>query len=326
VSALAAGGRTDAPHAQRPTPWQRLRSLAARFWLCGVLMPSLDHAPWLVRLTKPFFLWWAWHTSAYLRRNTLENARYLLGPGASTRDRRRLARSTITSHWDFISDFGRMRRWPKQRLLEEIESVEGEAGYREARALGRGVVLVTAHLGSFEVGLASLCSIEPVVYVVFKRDPMAVFDRLRSEQRRKLGVVEAPVDDGLHVWLELRDALRRDEVVLMQGDRALPGQKAVDIDFCGRPMKIPTGPARLALAAGAPLVPVFSVRTPNRKVRIVLEAPIVPDPGDPGADPLPIVRRLTSVIERYVRAYPEQWLMIHPAWEDDGPRAGSAPA
>ena len=288
-----------------------VRAAFARFWVDGALMFSLEHAPWLAHRTRPFFLWWTWHTSRYIRGNLMENAGQLLGPGSTATARRRLAKQVLNNHWLFMTDFGRMRNWSRQRLLEEIVEVEGEQRYRRARSLRRGLILVTAHLGSFEVGLAGIAERERRVHVVFTRDAMGTFDRLRSERRQKLGVVEAPLDDGLAMWLQLRDALGRDEVVLMQGDRVMPGQKGVTIDFLGRPMRFPTGPVRLALATNAPIVPVFTLHTPDRRIRIVLEEPIIVDDGEL----MPAVRRLAKVIERYVGAHPEQWLLIHRVWE-----------
>ena len=297
-----------------PKQWafgRGVRAAWGRFWLGVMLMWSIEHAPWLPAMVRPFFLWWTWHTSRHIRDNLTENAGQLLGAGSPAKARRRLAKQVLNNHWGFIADFGRMRNWPRQRLLEEIVEVEGEQRYRRARSLRRGLILVTAHLGSFEVGLAAIAERDQRVHVVFTRDTMDVFDRLRSERRRKLGVVEAPLDDGLAVWLQLREALRRDEVVLMQGDRVMPGQKGVTVDFLGRPMRFPTGPVRLALATNAPIVPVFSLHTPGRRVRIVLEEPITVDDGEL----MPAVRRLAKVIERYVSAHPDQWLMMHRVWE-----------
>ena len=300
--------------ADGPGQWsfgRGVRAAAARFWVDGALMFSLAHAPWLAKMTRPFFLWWTWHTSRYIRGNLMDNAGHLLGQDATAKTRRRLAKQVLNNHWLFMTDFGRMRNWSRQRLLKEIVEVEGEQRYDRARSLRRGLILVTAHLGSFEVGLAGIAERNKRVHVVFTRDTMGTFDRLRSERRRRLGVVEAPLDDGLVMWLQLREALRRDEVVLMQGDRVMPGQKSVTIDFLGRPMRFPTGPVRLALATNAPILPVFSLHTPDRRVRIVIEEPITVDDGEV----MPAVRELARVIERYVSAYPEQWLMIHRVWE-----------
>jgi len=70
-------------------------------------------------------------------------------------------------------------------------------------------------------------------------------------------------------------------------------------------------PARLALASGAPIVPAFNVRTPGGGYRLHLEPPIFPGEGE---TPEALLLRLVAILERYVRDYPEQWLMIRPFW------------
>ena len=142
-----------------------------------------------------------------------------------------------------------------------VEQVDGASHYRSARASGTGAILVTAHLGPFEVGISALMEQEGKIHVVFQRDDRASFDRLRSKLRSKLGVVEAPIDDGWSIWGGLRDALEANEVVLIQGDRVMPGQRGAEVPFLGGHIPIPTGPVKLALITGSPIIPVFSVRT-----------------------------------------------------------------
>src|SRR6185437_11295988 len=92
---------------------------------------------------------------------------------------------------------------------------------------------------------------------------------------KKIGVVEVPLDQGWTVWMRLRDALANDEVVLIQGDRVMPGQKGQPVKFFDGHILMPTGPARLALVSGAPIIPVFFVRTPKGKIRLFIEDPIL---------------------------------------------------
>jgi KDO2-lipid IV(A) lauroyltransferase len=134
---------------------------------------------------------------------------------------------------------------------------------------------------------------------------------MRSELRSKLGVIEAPVDDGWTVWMRLRDALLKDEVVVLQGDRVMPGQKGERVTVLGANMMLPAGPAKLALATGAPIVPVFTIRTPSGNVRLCVEPAIFASDVDSA------MRQLADVIAKYVRTYPEQWLMLQPAWCED---------
>jgi KDO2-lipid IV(A) lauroyltransferase len=147
---------------------------------------------------------------------------------------------------------------------------------------------------------------------------MSVFERLRSEQRARLGVIEAPVDDGLATWFKLRDALVANEVVLLQGDRTMPGQRGVVVPFLNGHVEVPEGPVKLALITGAPIIPTFAVLTDRATVRIILGAPVLVGGSDPGAvSPEVALSKLAAEIAEVVRRYPEQWLVLEKAWVED---------
>ena len=294
-----------------------------QFWVGVVMMWNVERHPSLVRLVKPFFMQMTWRTSSELRKSLLTNAQRLLGPAATPTQQKSLAKRVLWNFYDFICDMGTTARMSDAEVLARIEGVEGRERYLQTRALRRGAILVTAHLGSFETAVAALRQDEQRVHVVFRRDSMPRFENLRAAQRRRLNVIEAPVDEGLGVWVRLRDALLNDEVVLMQGDRVMPGQSGERVPFLGGHMLLPTGPVKLAMVTGAPLVPVFAPRTDKGRVRILLEEPIfvsdAPAASRGHKEPIPALLQLASVIQRYIREYPDQWLMLHRALLEDQP-------
>lgn len=295
------------------------RTLAARAWL-GLLFWHAAHAPWVLTAARPLAIAGAWRLSPWIRAGTRANAARLLGPASTSRERTAFGRAVVARFFDTMVEVSQNRRRTPEVIRARIARVDGLEGYERARALGRGAILVTAHIGSFETGLAGIGEREPRVHVVFRRDEAALFERLRSEQRRKFGVIEAPVDDGLPTWFGLRDALRRDEVVLLQGDRVMPGQSGVAVPFLGGRLRVPTGAVKLARATGAPIIPVFAPIQPDGKVRILLDEPITLAEDGRGEDgPDVVLLRIVAAIERAVRAYPDQWLMLNRAWCDEPP-------
>lgn len=303
-----------------------LNPFSANFWL-EFLFWWTEHAPRVVWWTRGLFLYGAWRLGASMRRNTMANARCVVGDSADEATCAALAKRMIRSFYLAVYELGAALRVPKHELKDHIDSVEGGDIYHEARRGKHGAVVVTAHLGCFELGMAALVEHETRVHVVFRRDASPRFDRLRSKLREKLGVWEAPVDDGWSTWSRLRDALANDEVVMIQGDRVMPGQKGVAVPFLSGRLLVPTGPLKLALIAGAPVVPVFSLRTAVGRLRIVVEEPITLTRDDGPIDARhPAVRRLAAVIEKHVRGNPDQWLMVEPLWfeqEGDDPKAAS---
>jgi phosphatidylinositol dimannoside acyltransferase len=307
IRQIAASG---APEASR----SRVRRFAASFWL-NYLFWHAEHLPWIVRKTKWFYLWFALRYSKVLRNSTATNARRIYGRELSATEAEQFTRGVVSNFYDFIYDVGQALHAPPQKLLERIEAVEGGENYNVARAMKKGAIIATAHIGSFEAATASLLQHDRKIHVVFKRDAMDRFEGIRAALRKHLGVIEAPIDEGWTVWMRLRDALLADEVVMLQADRVLPGQKGVKCPFLHGHLLLPTGPIKLAMATGAPIVPVFSIRTKRGKIRIFVEPAINVAAGDDGFHIA--LGQIAAVLEKYISRYPEQWLMVQPAFCED---------
>lgn len=298
-----------------------LRRLVANFWL-RIFFCLAERAPRIMQSAACHLSNGAFHFSPSIRRGTLANARRILGPHSSADSREQLAHGVVRSFYLFCCDVARSMGAKPQDLLDRIEWVAGHDAYLRARAGGNGVIVVTAHMGSFEVGMAALRAMEPHIHVVFRRDPVGQFERRRSQLRRRLGVSEAALDEGWTLWIRLRDALLANHAVVLQGDRVLPGQRGQRVPFLGGHLELPTGPVKLALATGAPILPVFTIRMPGGGIRLFVEDPIIvsssrsTDSADPDAVDLALLK-FKNILEKYVKAYPQQWLILEPAWIED---------
>jgi KDO2-lipid IV(A) lauroyltransferase len=287
------------------------RATPHAFWL-DAMFRLAARAPHVTRAMRPLLSRIAFAASSHVRDVTAVNARRIFGPDVTPRRAREYGRGVVAHFYDFVCDVGRSARLSRAELLSRIETIEGREHYDAARAVRKGAIIATAHMGSFEVGAAAVVDRERAgtVHVVFKRDATR-FEQVRSSLRHRLGVLEAPVDEGWTLWLRLRDALTRDEVVMMQADRVMPGQKGSAVPFVHGRLMLPTGPAKLALASGAPILPVFAIRTSGGRVRIHIEPAIVVEDVDAA------LLQLATVIEKYVREFPEQWLLFHKAFCED---------
>ena len=262
-----------------------------------------------------------------MRRSTAANARRLFA-APSWIVLYRYGVGVVGSFYAFVIDVAEASGLSRLAIESRIARIEGAEQYRRMRESGRGAVLVTAHMGSFEVGLAALRQVEPGVHVVFKRDAFGGFEALRSNLRARLGVQEAAIDDGWGTLTRLRDALAADEVVVVQGDRAFPGQRTAIVPFVGGHLAIPAGPATLARLHDSPIVPTFVVREPDGRFVVHLLEPIFvgdrADSPDDGVDSA--IHAIAAAIERFVIAQPEQWLVLEPAFVEDRARAAPATA
>jgi len=259
-----------ATHGQ-PSP--RRYTAAADFWL-NLLFWQARSAPIIGSIAKPIGIRLAWRCSEHVRTVTSLNARRIFGPEISARQTHAYAKGMLSHFFDFVCEVGKCVGLSDQQLREQVESVSGQDAYDAARSAGKGAIIATAHMGSFEAAAAALLEREKKVHVVFKRDDMSRFEQVRSALRKRLGVIEAPIDDGWTVWLRLRDALMRNEVVMLQADRVMPGQKGCPLPFLHGHVELPTGPIKLALASGSPVVPIFALRAKSGRMHINIEPPM----------------------------------------------------
>ncbi|HMB95112.1 MAG TPA: hypothetical protein VKK61_03655, partial [Tepidisphaeraceae bacterium] len=131
-------------------------------------------------------------------------------------------------------------------------------------------------------------------------------------------IFEAPIDDGWDTWIALRDALQSDHVVVLQADRAMPGQKAQAVPMFGGHILLPLGPIKLAQISGSPIIPVFTICTQRGRCRLIVEAPIRVDAQAELIDGVhPALLQLAQIIAKHLAAHPEQWLMLTPAFVED---------
>lgn len=306
----------DLPTRIKPPPARiTARQRVARLWL-ATLFGLTTHAPWFVRLMRTPVTHLVVLFSRKVKTNTAANARRILGPHVTRQQCREFAKSVVGSFYDFVYDVGRSVRVSRADLEQRIESIEGEHWYLDTRAKKNGLIVVTAHMGSFEAGMAALLKHETAgrIHVVFKQDDVGGFETLRSRLRNQLGVVEAPLDEGWTIWMRLRDALVANDVVLLQGDRCMPGQKGMAMPMLGGHVQLPTGPVKLAMATGSPIIPVYSIRTSSGRVRIVVDESIEVEPHGDVETPM---RKIAASIERQVRANPDQWLLLEKAFIED---------
>jgi len=212
-----------------------------------------------------------------------------------------------------FADLLTLNRAPGARLDRYFEGAEGEEHLAAAAAPERGLIVATAHLGNWELGgriLAAKWGRPTHVVLSAEEDPSVEAFLRRDGHGVRFVTREAPTAS-----LALLAALRRNEIVAVQGDRATGGRADVRLPFFGDAAAFPLGPFLLARASGAPVLPAFCVLGEAETYRIFLEPPIWVGAGGEETG----LRRLVTVLQRYVAAYPDQWFNFFDFW---GPARG----
>jgi len=99
-------------------------------------------------------------------------------------------------------------------------------------------------------------------------------------------------------------------------DQDMDSVDGVFVDFFGKPAYTPKAPAKLVMASGASMVPIFMIRKKDNTYKMVIEKPILPDEtGDREQQIKEYTQGYSSILEKYVREYPEQWVWVHSRWK-----------
>jgi KDO2-lipid IV(A) lauroyltransferase len=253
----------------------------------------------------------AWWFSP-LARPRLEYNLKVACPELSPAELKRLSRLNFRNHAKAYAD---LMLLPRTRVSEmrPLLKVSGMEHLEQARAMGKGVLVVSCHMGSYEV-VAAIWSatLTPVSFFAEELEPRALFEWYR-DTRARLGISVLTLDlVGLRKVVQ---ALRDNEMVVTAIDRDITGTGR-KLPFFGRPAPIPMGPARMALRMGTPLLPACVYRLPDDSY--VAEAgPLViaERTGDDEADEARVTLDLLRPIEEFIRRHPEQWNVPHRIWE-----------
>lgn len=194
----------------------------------------------------------------------------------------------------------------RNRLLAAVD-ITGRERLDAALASGRGAILVTAHLGSWEVGGAALAAMGYSVTTVAGVQFSPALSPFIKKIKQDLGIDVVSSKTGLK---RIMKALARGEVAALHidGDQFVGG---IEVGFFGRKTLLPSGPAVLAVRTGSAVLPAFAVRTRGRRIGIIIEDEIPVEEDDKER----ITRMIVEVVEGYIRRYPDQWCMFRPFWE-----------
>lgn len=253
-----------------------------------------------------------------------ENYAVILGRPADSPEVRRVADRMIDTHFDAWLDFLRYASGPPEKVLAVLEDVEGYNHLRDGLDRGKGVLLLTAHMGNWEMGGLLLATVRLSVIVVLVPDIFPGVERARRRLHDDRGVGEIRVDSSFVPTLSILRALSANEIVAMQGDRDFDNS-GIAIPFFGREAYFPRGPLRVAMATGATVLPSFVLRTESGNYRAVIGAPLDVETGpDRDAALRRNLERYVAILEERVRAAPEQWYCFYPFWDDPSRKGGGA--
>lgn len=201
----------------------------------------------------------------------------------------------------------------KEDFLRNIR-IKGEEHLKNAVSGGKGVIIISAHLGNWEAAsLFSPCYLGYPVTVVARNIESGFVNRRMIKFRSRFG---NSVIDKEGALPEMMNTLRNGKILALLIDQGTKRSEGVELLFFGKKVTVTPAAAMLALRCKSPVIPVFCVREDDRRLTIIIEPPVqLVRTNNLREDLKTNAQIMTDIIEKAVRKYPDQWLWLHKRWK-----------
>lgn len=218
-----------------------------------------------------------------------------------------LSRKTFQYFGKYLVDFFRYARLTPKEVRQRV-SLEHLDYLEQCMALKRGLLVLTAHFGNWELGAAAVTALGYKVNALVLPARLEKLNQMFQKQREKRGMKLIPI--GRSAVLSMIRCLKNGEIVAVLGDRDFTG-KDDRVEFFGEPARIPRGPAWLSMKSGAPILPGFLMRQVDDTFLLRFLPPIFPEQeGSMEA----IRAKICRVLEKEIGEQPYQWFIFDDFW------------
>jgi len=229
----------------------------------------------------------------------------------NSRERIALTQKVFENTVKMFFEFAWFHNINPKRFSDYIR-VQGLYHLVSAHAREKGVLVLTGHMGNWELVTALAYMTGLPSSVVYRRIEFEPLERLIKQYRERIGVNLFQLHNAFD---GVSKALARGDLVGLLMDQNTGHSRGVFVDFFGIKACSNPGLVKLALSTGAPIIPIFSYRTYDQFViEIQPELPLIRT-GDPEKDIIANTQEQNRIIEQMVRRFPEQWFWFHKRWK-----------
>lgn len=246
-----------------------------------------------------------------LRRHAMANLR-LAFPQNSDQSHEKIVKNVFRN---LGRSLGEATQFPKlnRKNIERVVVYEGLENYHAAVAQGRGVILLTGHIGAWELSVFAHSVYGHPMSFLARRVDNPLVENLAEKNRSRFG--NRSIDKKGSVR-EVLKTLKTGGVVGILADLNAAREEGVFVDFFGIPACTTAGVATLAIRTGAVVLPGYLIWDAQQKIHRLCFEPALEtiNTGNQKDDVLANTARYTKVLENVIRRYPDQWLWIHRRW------------
>jgi KDO2-lipid IV(A) lauroyltransferase len=195
--------------------------------------------------------------------------------------------------------------------LERIVKMENFQLLDEALAKGRGVIVVLAHMGNWEVSGLAVSRKGYDLSSIARPIENPYLDAYVNRLRRSTGQEIIPKHRAVR---SMAESLKSNKILAILADQNAR-KNGIFVPFFGRPASTVRSPALMALKYGAPIIAANTFRSGRNEYKVVLSPIPLPTEGDREALIEKITAAVTARLEEFVRQHPEQWMWLHARWK-----------
>ncbi len=247
-----------------------------------------------------------------IRRRVVERQLAAAFPDLTAEQVRDLARRSYEHLGRLTVETALLPSLGQQGVLDLFEGADGWELVEEAMEAGRGLLFVTGHIGNWELAGAYVAARGVPLDVVARRMGNPLFDGYLTRTRERVGMSVVYDSDAVR---RLTRTIRDGRAAALLADQGVKNLSSTFVPFFGRPARTPRGPAVFAIRWNAPMLFAAALRQRNGRYRFCLERLEVARTGDRERDVDATVAHYTSVLEQWVRRYPEQYFWQHRRWK-----------
>ena len=246
------------------------------------------------------------------KKNALrKNLKVVLGPGAPKKEIDRYAVSVFTNFGKYLVDFLRFSKFSGDYISKNVK-IEGIHHIDECLAGGKGALIISAHMGNWELGGAIVAaqgySLNAIVLEHRDKRVNDFFIRQRAINGLK----------AIHIGIRLKQCfrvLKDNELLAIVIDKDYT-DSSTSVRFFGKEARMPKGAAVFALRTGAPIIVCILTREKDDTFKLRFEEPIRYEPtGDAEKDIKILMEKYLAVFEKYIKEYADQWYVFQKIWD-----------